>query len=166
MIRPSPRLAIAAIGMCAWAPISLAQSHDAASSPDAAQIAADKTAVARLERRWLADIAHGDRHDLAKILADDYQDIDWRGRTRNKTELLAGLHKASTSTQRVTDLQIRTWGDAAVATGINHVQSQTRGWAVEVSFTDVFARIGGHWRAVASQETLRKPAMPQDDRNG
>jgi hypothetical protein len=28
---------------------------------------------------------------------------------------------------------------------------------VEVSFTDVFARIDGNWRAVSSQETLRKP---------
>jgi hypothetical protein len=152
--------------MCAVAPALLAQAA-AASSPNAARIAATRTAVAQLERRWVADIADGNRRDLATILADDYRDIDWRGHTRNKTELLAGLHKASTtSTQRVTDLQIRAWGDAAVATGINHVQSQTRYWTVEVSFTDVFARIDGRWRAVSSQETLRKPVTPQDNCNG
>jgi hypothetical protein len=31
---------------------------------------------------------------------------------------------------------------------------------VEVSFTDVFARIDGRWLAVSSQETLRKPSKP------
>jgi hypothetical protein len=147
--------------MCAGAPVSLAQPAAPGSSPDAARIAAIKTAVAQLERRWLADIADGNRRDLATILTDDYRDIDWRGHTRNKTELLVGLHKPPTSTQRVTDLQVRVWGDAAVATGINHVQSKTRGWSVQVSFTDVFAHIDGRWRAVSSQETLRKPATPQ-----
>jgi ketosteroid isomerase-like protein len=125
------------------------------------RITTARTAVANLEQRWLADLADGNRRDLAMILADDYRDIDWRGHPRNKTELMAGLHHPPTSTQRITDLQVRVWGDTAVATGVNHVQSTTRGWSVEVSFTDVFAHVDGHWRAVSSQETLRKRATPQ-----
>jgi hypothetical protein len=149
----------------AGASVSHASPATTASSPDAARIAAAGTAVAQLEQRWVADLADGNRHDLATILANDYRDIDWQGYTRNKAELLAGLHQPPTSSQRITDLHVRVWGDTAVATGINHVQSKTRGWAVEVAFTDVFAHIDGHWRAVSSQETLRKPATPRAERS-
>lgn len=151
--------------MSACAPVSAAQAPVIASSADTARITADKTAVAQLEQRWLTDIAHGESRDLATILADDYQDIDWQGHTRSKTELLAGLHTPPTSTQHVTHLSIRVWGEAAVATGVNQVHSTSQGWTVEVPFTDVFARIDGHWRAVSSQETLRKPVTQQHDRN-
>jgi hypothetical protein len=119
---------------------------------------ADKLAVAQLEHRWIADIASGDRADLATILVHDYRDIDWRGRVRDKEALLASLGKPSGTSQHILALQVRAWGDIAVATGTNEVHSATKGWTAEVSFTDVFARIDGHWRAVASQETLRKPA--------
>lgn len=114
-------------------------------------------AVEKLEQRWIADIAHGDRDDLATLLADDYRDIDWKGDVRDKTTLLASLHPSADATQHITHLQVRVWGDTAVATGINEVHSRSKGWTVEVPFTDVFARIDGHWLAVSSQETLRKP---------
>lgn len=120
--------------------------------------AADRAAVTRLEQQWLAAVEPGgDRKVLASILADDYLDTDWQGRTRDKAALIAAS-AAPGITQHVTGLRIRMWGDTAVATGTNHVHSTARGWTVEVPFTDVFARIDGRWRAVASQETLRKPA--------
>lgn len=114
-------------------------------------------AVEKLEQRWIADIARGDRDDLAAMLADDYRDIDWKGDSRDKSTLLAGLHPSADTTQGITQLQVRVWGDTAVATGTNEVHSRSKGWTVEVAFTDVFARIDGHWLAVSSQETLRKP---------
>lgn len=121
---------------------------------------ADRLAIEALEQRWIADIDAGNRDDLATILADNYRDIDWQGHLRDKQALLDALHKPANATQRVTQLQVRTWGDTAVATGTNEVRSSHKGWAVEVSFTDVFARIDGRWRAVSSQETLRKPPPP------
>jgi hypothetical protein len=57
-------------------------------------------------------------------------------------------------------LRVRVWSDTAVATGINQVHSRSKGWTVEVPFTDVFAWIGGRWLAVSSQETARKPTKP------
>jgi len=53
---------------------------------------------------------------------------------------------------------VRVFGDTAIATGINTVHSKTKGWTVEVAFTDVFVRARGQWRAVSAQETLQKPA--------
>jgi hypothetical protein len=145
--------AMAAALACAWA-------VPASSAPPAASVSAhasaDVAAIASLERRWLAAVAPGgDRSTLESILADDYIDTDWQGRTRGKAVLI-GTAATGDATQRVSDLRVRTWDDTAVATGINHVHSPGKGWSVDVAFTDVFARIHGHWRAVASQETVQK----------
>jgi ketosteroid isomerase-like protein len=145
--------AVAALLACACA-------MPASSAPPAASASvhasADAAAIERLERRWLAAVAPGgDRSALEGILADDYIDTDWQGHVRGKAALI-GATTTSDAAQRVSDLRVRTWGDAAVATGINHVHSPGKGWSVDVAFTDVFARIRGHWRAVASQETVQK----------
>lgn len=122
--------------------------------------AADTATVTRLEQRWLTAVSPGgDRGALDGILADDYTDTDWQGRIRNRSDLLKGAAPKGVS-ERVTGMRVRVWGDTAVATGINHMHSGAKGWSVDVAFTDVFSRIDGHWRAVSSQETLRKPAPP------
>jgi hypothetical protein len=126
-------------------------------APDASA-AADSAAVTRLEQRWLAAVSPGgDRGKLEGILADDYIDTDWQGRIRDKADLLHGATPEGV-TEHVTDMRVRVWGDTAVATGINHVHSGAKVRSVDVAFTDVFSRIDGRWRAISSQETLRKPA--------
>ncbi|WIG55127.1 MAG: hypothetical protein OJF61_000913 [Rhodanobacteraceae bacterium] len=122
----------------------------------AASTANDRTAVTRLEHRWLAAVSPGgDRGALNGVLADDYVDTDWQGHLRNKADLLHGT-TAKDVTEHVTGMRVRVWDDTAVATGINHMHSGTKGWSVDVAFTDVFSRIDGRWRAVSLQETLRK----------
>ena len=146
--------------MCAAACMMLAALpvFSSAEAPSQTLRSADQLAVEKLERRWIADIGAGNRGDLAVILADDYRDIDWRGQIRDKQTLLAAIHESADKTQHIASLQVRVWGDTAVATGINQVHSASKGWTVEIPFTDVFARIDGRWRAVASQETLRAPS--------
>lgn len=145
--------AMTAMLACAWA-------LPAASAPPAAfastHASTDTAAIERLERRWLAAVAPGgDRNALEGILADDYIDTDWQGRIRDKAALIDSAASGD-ATQRVSDLRVRAWGNTAVATGINHVHSPGKGWSVDIAFTDMFARIHGHWRAVASQETVHK----------
>ena len=125
-----------------------------------APAAADSAIIVRLEQRWLAAVSPGgDRGTLEGILANDYIDVDWQGRIRDKADLLKGA-AAKGVTEHVTGMQVRVWDDTAVATGINHMHSSAKGWSVDVAFTDVFSRIDGRWRAVSSQETLRKPTQP------
>jgi hypothetical protein len=130
-----------------------------AQAASAGRRAADaRTVIAKLEHRWLAAVSlGGHRDDLRAILADDFIDVDWQGRIRHKADLIAAPTQSHV-TQRVTDLRIRTWQNTAVATGVNHVQATDKGWSIAVSFTDVFVRIDGRWRAVSAQETLRKPS--------
>ena len=138
-------------------PATLAVALNVAAAPAAPSAGGDKAAIAKLEQRWLAAVAPGgDRSALQAILADDFVDIDWRGRIRHKADLIAAPAQAHV-TQHVTDLHIRVWQDTGIATGVNHVRSTHKGWSVAVSFTDVFVRSDGRWRAVSAQETVRKP---------
>ncbi|MGH8146937.1 MAG: nuclear transport factor 2 family protein [Rhodanobacteraceae bacterium] len=133
----------------------------ATTAPAAPATTVEQAAVTKLEQRWLAAVQPGgNRHALASILADDFIDVDWRGQIRHKADLVDAPPGQQGVVQHVTDLHVRVWGDTAVATGINHAHSTARGWTVAVPFTDVFARINGHWRAVSSQETVRKPVAP------
>lgn len=154
MTNPGLLLAATVLALVAMPSVSVAHAHAASCKVDAAK---DRSDIARLERRWIADIAHGDRRGLAAILADDYMDIDWQGHRRDKQALLDALRPDAGKTQRISALQVRTWGDTAVATGTNRVHSSAQGWTAEVSFSDVFACIDGDWRAVSSQETVARP---------
>lgn len=153
--RPRQLLAVV-MALCACGPQAIAKGPDTASRT-ATQSAADRAAVMRLERRWVAALAPGgDRRALADILADDYLDIDWRGRIRHKADLIHAAASPQGALQHVTGLEVRVWGNSAVATGVNIVRVPAKGWTSKVAFTDVFVRRDGRWRAVSSQETLRK----------
>ena len=123
----------------------------------ASQAPAGRNAVAQVtqvERDWLQALRNDDRAALGRILADDFTDISVHGEVRHKAE--AVTHRAAPGTvQHVHDLQVRVYGDTAVATGINSVRSRAQGWRVDVAFTDVFVRRDGRWQAVSAQETLR-----------
>jgi hypothetical protein len=154
-----PRHLLGALLLCACAPQTWAQTPPAASTTT--QRAADEVAATQLERRWVAALAPGgDRSALDDSLADDYVDIDGRGRVRHKADLGHAPGSPGKTTQQVSGLDVRVWGDSAVATGVNTVHSTAKGWTTEVAFTDVFVRVDGHWRAVSSQETPRRSPLP------
>ncbi len=142
-------IALSLLCTLAGANVFAAPTMDAGSDP--AQIAA-------LEQRWLNAIRSGDRHALENILADGFIDISTNGQTRDRAEAISHATAPPGSTQRITQLRVRVYGDAAIANGINRVHSMSQGWTVDVAFTDVFVRQHGRWRAVSAQETLQKPA--------
>jgi ketosteroid isomerase-like protein len=119
-------------------------------------VVADKVQIVRLEQRWLNLATSDDRHALASIFADDFIDVSVKGEIRDKADVIAHSATPAHVTQSIKDLTVRVWGDTAVATGIDQIHSNDKGWTVEVPFTDTFARIEERWRAVSSQETLRK----------
>jgi ketosteroid isomerase-like protein len=117
----------------------------------------DRAQIAALEQQWLQAIRHHDRPALEKILGEGFIDINADGRTRGRDEAIAHASAPADTTQAITQLNVRVYGHTAIATGINTVHSTTKGWTVEIAFTDVFVRAEGGWRAISAQETLRKP---------
>ena len=125
---------------------------------------ADRGRIAALEQHWLAAIRNRDQRALENILADGFTDITVTGEKRGRKEAIAHAVAPADTTQTITRLNVRVFGDTAIATGINQVHSRAQGWTAEVAFTDVFVREHGDWRAVSAQETLRKPAAAATSR--
>ena len=94
---------------------------------------------------------------LSGLLADDFLDSTFRGGTRTKEELLTGPSVAPKyHTVRLDDLKVRFYGQTAIVTGVNVVQSvDDPSDQVEVRFTDVFVEQDGRWRVATAQETVK-----------
>lgn len=124
---------------------------DAKANNDLAVIAA----ITKIETDTVqADLAN-DRPFFEKLLADDWTFGDSGGFWLTKAELLKSFaERANTKTsfEKISDLKVRVYGDAAVATyrdtfdGV--FDGEHRGGTV-IS-TDTFVKIGGEWKEVAS----------------
>jgi ketosteroid isomerase-like protein len=122
--------------------------------------------VMQLERDWCTAALKKDSAFLGHVLADDYAGVGSRGKKETKPEALADLSdKASTVTACVdTDVKVRVYGDAAVATGLGTRSGTYKGVAFKdrkFLWTDTFIRKDGRWQCVASQGT--PIAAPQKD---
>jgi hypothetical protein len=61
----------------------------------------DERTVLRIERGWLRALVERDRATLDQILADDFIDSSWKGKLRNKSQVLAGLSNPLPYSQRL-----------------------------------------------------------------
>ena len=131
---------------------------DFAAAPDAAR------EVEALERELVAAIGRGDLATYDRIVADDYVAFQASGREATKAQILASYRAG---TLHYTDLEIfdvaaRVFGDAAV------VSAKTRGLRREgdrdvpnrVRYIRVYAKRGGHWRAVTQMSALLPEENP------
>ena len=125
----------------AIAPVTYADNSDAAT-------------LMHLERQWLRAIQIRDTVFLDKLLAEDFVDISTHGEIRHKADVLRGRVGPVSTTQSLSDMQVREYGTSAVVTGLNIVSDKSGDWTVHVRFTDVFVNRDGKWRAVSAEETL------------
>ena len=67
--------------------------------------------------------------------------------------------------RRTEDVRIRVYGDAAVVTGVQHVNATVNGKDIEahLRYLHVFAKPNGQWVVVARQATLSVAARVIDD---
>lgn len=109
----------------------------------------------RLANAWI----EGERAYIEQALADDWSVTDLTGRVLTKTEVLReafGSDERRVVSMRITDVNVRAFGDWAIVTGRTDAAGEYKGEAAQVAlrFTDVFALRMGRWQAVASQATL------------
>ena len=133
-------LALALIGACTSAQ---------ARTPEA-----DRAAVVVVEERWLAHIS--DPAALEAILADDFAHPVAAGVVLNKRQHIewARAHPTPAGvTLSFETLDVRLYGDAAIATGITARRSNGNATPQSTIFTDVFVYRRGGWQAVSAQET-------------
>ena len=118
----------------------------------------EEKVLMQLENDWGDAVSRGDQSKLEKIIADD-----WTGRypfyVLTKPQELELIKSGDIKVESVTtsDLKVRFFGDVAVVTWTDDDKgSYYKGKDVSGRYLwmDVFAKRGGRWEAVASEETL------------
>ena len=111
--------------------------------------------ILAVEQSWTQAYVHNDVAALDAILADNYRATDPSGRTVTKADDLERTKTLHYDVFDTTDIQVRVWGDTAVATGHSEIRGTNAGlpFAAKIAFTDTLARIDGRWRAVAAHVT-------------
>ena len=113
------------------------------------------TAISDLENAAVkADLA-GDPAFYQKVLAEDWTRGDSDGTYYTRAQLLrlmADTKKIKTNSEKLSDLKVRVYGNAAVATYRDTYDIQIMGEhrAHTIIATDTFVKIGGEWKQVAS----------------
>jgi len=118
-------------------------------------------AITKLENDAVkADLAN-DKTFYEKVLAEDWTGGDSGGVWFTKAEVLklyADPEHNKTTSEKISDLKVRVYGNAAVATYKDTYDAMLKGEhrARTVIGTDTFAKIGSEWRQVASHASIAK----------
>jgi len=107
-----------------------------------------------------ADLA-GDTAFYEKLMAGDWSGGDSDGTWYTKAEalkLMADTQHNKTKTEELSDLKVRVYGNAAVATYKDTYDSMFKGEhrVRTVIATDTFAKVGADWKIVASHSSVAK----------
>jgi hypothetical protein len=122
---------------------------------------ADVTAISNIERDAVkADLA-GDPGFYQKVLAEDWTRGDSDGTYFTKAillNLMADTNSIKTSSEEISGLKVRVYGNTAVATYKDTydllIKGQRRAHSIIV--TDTFIRMDGEWKQIASHGSETK----------
>jgi ketosteroid isomerase-like protein len=142
-----------------------------------AQAAANRAelGIKKLERELEDALAKGDVNTLDRVLAEDYFEIDARGRIKKKADVLATARAVRARPpavmvgpeKTVDEVTIRQHGDCALVSGrttirYQFMEFQTSGAQTpsqspvsvdQERFTRIYSKASGRWRLVAWQTT-------------
>jgi len=113
-------------------------------------------ALMQTEREWVDAAQKKDADTLNRILAEDCVGQGPTGAV-TKAQALAELKSGESKLDSITlgDMKVRVFGDTAVVAGTDDEKSSYKGkdTSGHYTWTDVFVKRQGKWRAVASQST-------------
>lgn len=114
----------------------------------------DKASALDFEQKWLDILSNKGTAALNCILAPDFADTSRKGELRPKEQVLRELPmRQDQYQQKLTDLDAKLYGDIAIVRGVNVISDRKGTEVLRIRFTDVLHFTGGHWLAVAAQET-------------
>jgi Domain of unknown function (DUF4440) len=111
----------------------------------------------QMERDWGNAQIKKDYAAVDKILAADWQGIDYDGQIVDKATYMAHMRSEQSTLQseELSQMKVRVFGNTAVVTGRDTEKSTDRGKDSSGTYvwTDVFVLRNGRWQVVASQST-------------
>jgi ketosteroid isomerase-like protein len=131
-----------------------------AAEVDAAPPTRDEAELIRLERDYARALVAKDRAFLMAFYAPDWRGGNWMGFWTKSTMLKSLMDRRYVvKSMKLRDLKVRVVGDVGIVQGVDDEVTSMGGrdtsgrWV----FTDVFARRGGRWVAIASHTTQVVP---------
>lgn len=111
---------------------------------------------------WADVSVSGDPAAIHRLIADDYRGLTSQGEKRTKADLLADATGGPSeyATSHVDAIDVRVFGDFAVAQGIDRFTRRDGAPAELYVWTDVWRRGSQGWKVVASQDAA-KPSQPE-----
>ena len=116
-----------------------------------------KEQLKKLEIDRAAAVVEGDTATLDKQTADDYVLISMTGRMADESQMLDGFKSGQSklTSNDLSDLKVRVYGNAAVVTGKADVKGTLGGQDAtgQILFTRVYVKKDGRWQSVSFQQT-------------
>lgn len=113
--------------------------------------------IKKIEKDRAAAVTRADVAALDSLTSDDYTLIDRNGRVRDKAQTMSGIKSGDIkiTSNEVSDLKVRVYGDTAVVTGRANTKGTIGGKDVSgpILFTRVYVKKSGRWQSVAFQQT-------------
>jgi hypothetical protein len=108
--------------------------------------------ITQLERQWADAVVRRDTAAVARILADEFTDID-ENRVASRSQYLAEVSSFRPTSESIVlaDNSVRIHGNTAVSTGRYHWQGEPPSGGAR--YIAVYVRRDGRWQAVAFQAT-------------
>ncbi len=114
-----------------------------------------------LDAKITAAVKAGDAKTVGKYLADDYMVIDPLGRTHTKKSYLGYIEKDIAKFDQLSemDVKVKTFGDAAVVTGVLNIKGKVNDKDVsgEYRWTRVYHKKGDDWQIIVEHHTYIHP---------
>jgi ketosteroid isomerase-like protein len=113
--------------------------------------------IKKMEKDRAAAVVKGDVAMLEGLTADDYIFINAYGQLSDKATTMKGIRTGNIklTSNEVSDLKVRVYGDTAVVTGKANSKGTIGGRELKgpVMFTRVYVKKNGKWQSVAFQQT-------------
>jgi ketosteroid isomerase-like protein len=117
----------------------------------------DEEQLKKLETDRAAAAVKGDVATIEKQTSDDYTFINLYGQMSDKSQMVNAFKTGRTklTSDEVSDMKVRVYGDTAVITGKVDVAGTMAGkdTKAQIMFTRVYVKKGGQWQSVAFQQT-------------
>lgn len=116
----------------------------------------DEQQLKKIEQDWADAYVKRDSAFVEKITVSDFAFIGPDGSMVGKAEYVKSIEGDTVFTAfKLEDIKVRVYGDAAVVLGLADVTAKTKGEeeSGKYSFTDVFVKQKGEWKAVSGHVT-------------
>jgi ketosteroid isomerase-like protein len=122
--------------------------------------ASERAYIRQGESDWAESVVTNDVSVLERILADDFVGVDIDGSHYSKADAIRDFrtHPSEFLTNHLNEVQIRFYGDTAVAQG-NERWKKKDGTPGKFVWTDTWIRRNGKWQIVAAED-LVPPVAP------